>query len=237
MTPHRGPVFVDFPIDVLYGTADADLTPPAPDRRRGAGPRPGGGGRRPDPGGGPALPGGGQRRLLGRGVGIPAALRGDPAHPHVRQRLGPGLPPGRPRAGLLPHPVGAEAGRRGRRGGRSARLPAVLRPASATLGSSTWWTRPITGRRMSRCPVARPAPSPPCSTAWRPGAGRSAPTRNGSVSFGISNAPVGPKRSRSSRRRAIRSTRPGSSASCATASVLRPSSSATAGTSCPGPAG
>ena len=30
MTPHRGPVFVDFPIDVLYGTADADLTPPAP---------------------------------------------------------------------------------------------------------------------------------------------------------------------------------------------------------------
>jgi acetolactate synthase I/II/III large subunit len=30
MTPHRGPVFVDFPIDLLYGSADAGIASPGP---------------------------------------------------------------------------------------------------------------------------------------------------------------------------------------------------------------
>jgi acetolactate synthase-1/2/3 large subunit len=30
MTPHRGPVFVDFPIDVLYGSVDAEIPVPGP---------------------------------------------------------------------------------------------------------------------------------------------------------------------------------------------------------------
>ena len=68
VTPHRGPVFLDFPLDV-FGPAEAELPDPVEVRRSRARPRrrrPGGGHdrRRRAPGGHPR-----QRRVLGRRAG------------------------------------------------------------------------------------------------------------------------------------------------------------------------
>ena len=126
-TPHRGPVFLDFPLDV-FGPAEAEL--PEPVTVVGADPDPAVGRRRRRPGGRRRTAGvhRRERRLLGRRVGGPGAGGRSAARSLLLQRSRPRLPAGRPRAGFPPHPRAAEeGGRPGRRDRHAARLPPRLR--------------------------------------------------------------------------------------------------------------
>ena len=146
MTPHRGPVFCDFPLDVVFGTGTSDMPRPST-RRRCAAPSPDAdevqagrraAGRRRAPGADRRV-----RRVVGRGVGRAPGRRRGAAHPDLRQRARPGLPARRSRAGVLAHPGLAQGrGRRRRRGRHAARLPPVLRHVRRRPRSCTSSTTP-----------------------------------------------------------------------------------------------
>ena len=130
LTPHRGPVFLDFPLDVVFADGEATRRRRPVGRVRGADPDPDdvAARRRAHRRGRAAGAHRRQRRVLGRGLGRAAGRRRGAAGPDVRQRPRPGLPAGRPRAGLLPDPRHAQV--RGRRRGRrrhAARLPPLVR--------------------------------------------------------------------------------------------------------------
>ena len=139
LTPHRGPVFVDFPLDVVFAEGEAAI--PAAAVPAGAEPDP------DESAGAAALIAAAERPAVIAGSDVWwDGRRGRAAGgasrrlrvPDLRQRPGPGLPARRPRAGLQPHPRAAED--RGRRGGRrrhAARLPAVVRPVRRRATSST----------------------------------------------------------------------------------------------------
>ena len=97
-------------------------------RRRRTRSRVGGRGRRADRRGRAAGVHRRQRRLLGRCVGGAGAGGRGAARSLLLQRSRPGLPAGRPRAGLPAHPRVVEEGSRPRRGDRhTARLPPGIR--------------------------------------------------------------------------------------------------------------
>ena len=129
--PHRGPVFLDFPLDV-FGPSAGDV--PAVDagrRARASSPIP-----TPSPGSAELVAGAERPAfIVGSDVywaGAEAELRRRrraPAGAGVHQRARPGHAARRPRAGVPAHPRAAQAaGRRRRRARHAARLPARLRP-------------------------------------------------------------------------------------------------------------
>ena len=127
--PHRGPVFVDFPLDV-FGPASGEVPAVEAPMGRGVDPDPDAVARlaasiaaaeRPAfVVGSDVYWAGAWNALSGRGRA--------PARAGLHQRARPGHPAGRPRAGVPPHAWPAPAGGRpGRRRRYAARLPARLR--------------------------------------------------------------------------------------------------------------
>ena len=171
LTPHRGPVFVDVPMDTIFSPASAAH------RVRGAGAgraRPGSGRRGGGAGGrGRAAGVGGRRRRLVRpGRGRAAAGGRGVAGARVHERDGSRLPAGRRPAGVRPGARAAEEGGRPRRRGRhAAGLPAGRSATSARPRSCTWPTRPRGSRRTGRWPGRRAATWPRSSTGWPAGRG------------------------------------------------------------------
>ena len=193
MTPHRGPVFLDFPLDV-FGPAEAEL----PDAGRpvaGRGARPRG---RSWPSW-PALIAGAERPafIVGSDVywggawdAAAAAASSTLRVPCCFNGLGRGCLPADHELAFLRHPRPAQDGGRPRRGDRhAARLPPRLRPlrhgrgrprrrrrrasGPATSRSrprpATWSPRPRRARRLHRRP--RPTTSrgsPSCATPRQP---------------------------------------------------------------------
>ena len=127
-TPHRGPVFVDFPLEAIYGEATVDLPdgplfpptqPGAEDVARIC---------RAARDGAPPRPRARLRRLARRRGRRRAVVRGGPAAPGNRQRPGARRAAGRPLAAGHPGPLARlRRSRPGDRGRRAAGLPAALR--------------------------------------------------------------------------------------------------------------
>ena len=160
MTPHRGPVFVDFPLDVVFGPGDGDdarrrrraarAPSPIPTRSRRAAElhrrrRAAGAHRR-------------QRRVVGRRVGGAAgrASRRCGSRRSSTASAGAACPADHELAfsrtrGLLKGEADVVVRRR-----HAARLPPVVRLASATPRSSTSSTAP-TGGPPTSTPAASPA--------------------------------------------------------------------------------
>ena len=169
-TPHRGPTFVDIPLDA-FGPASVEI--PAVDRAalRGATPDPDAVQRVADArrrvGAAGAVRR--RRRVLGprrrtRCVAFAEAAR----VPGVRQRHGPRHAPGRPRARVLARPVGRAEGSRPRaRRGDAARLPARVRPVRRRAGRAPvrrrdrGRRRTPTSRRRRRATCSPRSPSSP----------------------------------------------------------------------------
>ena len=154
LTPHRGPTFLDVPMDVMFAPSAGSMPAVDPTARLGL---------EPDPDALAAL-----AELIGNAArpafvvgsdvywdGAWGSLRaavGALAGPVLRQRARPRHAPGRPRAGLPAHPRPAQEPRRSRRRGRhAARLPPRFRPLRQRPG------RPRGGQRGSAGPPRRRA--------------------------------------------------------------------------------
>ena len=155
--PHRGPVFLDVPMDQFFSRADVELPGPAAAAAPGAGP----GRRHVDrrAAGVGAAAGAGHRvgRLVGRRGGGGAAAGGDHRRAGDHQRDGPRHPACRASAAGDAGPFGGlRPGRPGGRRGRPAGLPARLRRLRRE-GRSAGRTRRTPGRLpRSGSPARRP---------------------------------------------------------------------------------
>ena len=103
MTPHYGPVFLDFPMDHVFMESDApEVTTGLPQAWTGPAADGARGGRRAAARRAAAGDHGRLGAVLGEGRGRAARAGRAPAHPRLPQRPGPRLPARRSRAGLLP---------------------------------------------------------------------------------------------------------------------------------------
>ena len=224
MTPHRGPVFLDFPLDVSSARSTAEL----PDRRRS--PR----GDDPDPddvarAGGADRRGRApgvhrrQRRLLGRRVGRAARRR--------RARCGCRASSTASAAACLPadhelaflaHPRPAEAASRPRgRARHAARLPPRLRPLRRRAGRAPRRRRVAGAPRTSTSPtVAGDLAADPATALADYGGDRASITRRGSPSCATPRRRgAAAERAAARRRRRPDQADRGSTASCASGSA------------------
>ncbi len=153
---HRGPVFVDVPMDEFFNSASGAAPDGRHAARRRAGPRRHRRGRRAARRGDPPGPHPRHRRLGRRRRGGGAALRRGHRRPHDHQRHGPRRDPRRPPAAGHQGPrPGARRRRPGRRGRHAPRLPARLRRVRRQ------------GRRHAR-PRSSTSPTPPARSPATP---------------------------------------------------------------------
>ena len=175
MTPHRGPVFVDFPMDVIFGSATAPecrtarchaASIPTPRTSSALAALIAAAER-------PAIIVGSDVYWEGAWPAL-APLRRDDAGAVLVQRPRSRVPAGRPRARVHADPRPAEDRRRSRGGHRHpARLPPRVRSLRRRAGRAHLSTRPRAGPRTSR---RRPSPAGDLTTildgmtAWSGGA-------------------------------------------------------------------
>ena len=242
-TPHRGPVFVDFPLEAIYGEATAGLPRRRPvragaARRRGRGQdRRAARGRRAAPSSCSAPTCGWAARRPPPGM-CAEALR----LPGDRQRPGPRRAPGRSLAAGHPGPLARlRRGRPGDRGRGPAGLPAALRLVRPEGRARRRRPRGRLPRRhrdalpAGGLRVRRPVPvlHRPHRRVRRPPRGRHG------VAGAAARHGAGRRRRRTPRcwrARPPRSTRCASTANCCASSTTTRWSSATAATSSPSPA-
>ena len=246
-SPHRGPVFLDVPMDQFFSRADVELPAPAGPAAAGAGPRRPGGGRRAARASRATRAGARHRRVGRRRRGRRAPPRRDRRRPGHHQRDGPRRAPAAATRCWSPRPAA-------RRSGSADLVVVVGTPLDFRLGYGVVRRQGRRARRRGSCTsptpparsrghadtgrLRRPAtstlgPRRASARRWKGRRGARLRTTGGPPTCRTPSRAAAERDARAARQPTpTRSTRPGSTASWSRGWPTTPWSSATAATSC-----